>query len=365
MNVTSEHARGPDMRTWKRIAVLTVAWFIIAAEDKAATAQSAPDPLVVSVGSGCICAVGTYVGEELGIFRKHGVEVKHAVMSGVQAVAALAEGRIHVGGAAPHVIAAARARGTPLVGLFKEFGEATGLRAADDIVVVIARGGSGIRAGHVEDLKGKKIGLNRGTITQMYLFYALAAKGIDGLQEVTLQPTSPGEQVTALASNAVDAIVVYEAIGSHILKTVKNTVLVQRGGNHIEFLDLALVTPQFLAANADRLKRYIAASAEASQYARLHHDEAADIFVKQFPIVDRATARAALGFVNLDPRISKVTEERAGRFFEFALKIGTVKEAPRLREILDLRLFDEVAREHPEYFSDLPPIPESQRLYVQ
>jgi ABC-type nitrate/sulfonate/bicarbonate transport system substrate-binding protein len=355
------------MGAWKRswIAMLAMAGFIFAANDKAATAQSAPDPLVVSVGSGCICYIGTYVGEERGIFRKHGVELRHAVMSGVQAVAALADGQIHIGGAAPHVIAAALAKGTRLVGLFNDFGEPTGTRPADDILVVITREGSGVRAGHIEDLKGKKIGLNRGTITQMYLFYALAAKGIDGIQDVTLQPTPPAEQVTALASGAVDAIVVYEAIGSHILKTLKNAVLVQRGGNHIEFLDLALVTPQFLTANADRLKRYIAASAEASQYARQHRDEAADIFVKQFPTIDRVTARAALGFVNLDPRISIVTEQRARRSFEFALKIGTVKEVPRFREMLDLRLFNEVASEHPEYFSDLPPIAKNQQLSVQ
>jgi len=329
---------------------------------KSNTAAEPAPPLTVSVGAGCICYVGTYVAEELGIFRKHGVEVKHLIMSGVQAVVALGEDRLQVGGAAPHVIAAARAKGTRLIALFNEFGEPTGKLPADDILVVIARADSGIRAGHIEDLKGKKIGLNRGTITQMYLFYALAAKHIDALQDMTIQPTPPAELANALESGAVDAVVIYEAIASQILQKLKSAVLVQRGGNYIEFLDMALVTPQFLAGNADQLKRYIAAYAEAAQYARLHLEEATDIFIKYVPNMDRTTVRMAIGVLNLDPRISRATEDRAKQSFEFAMKIGTLKEAPKFQEIIDLRLFNQVAKEHPEYFRDLPPIPENLKL---
>lgn len=326
---------------------------------KSTTAAEPALPLTVSVGAGCICYVGTYVAEEQGIFRKHGVEVKHSTMSGVQAVGALGENRLQVGGAAPHVIAAARAKGTRLIALFNEFGEPTGKLPADDILAVVARPDSGIRAGHIEDLKGKKIGLNRGTITQMYLFYALAAKHIDALEAVTIQPTPPAELANALESGAIDAIVIYEALASQILRNLKGAVLVQRGGNHIEFLDMALVTPQFLAENPDQLRRYIAAYAEAAQYARLHPDEATDIFMKYVPSMDRTTVRMTIGFLNLDPRISRATEERAKQSFEFAMKIGAVKEVPKFQEIIDLRLFNQVAKEHPEYFRDLPPIPEN------
>ena len=350
-------------------ALFVAAMFALVATGPAAHAQATKStaeqpvpPLTVSVGTGCICYVGTYVAEQLGIFRKHGVEVKHSIMSGVQAVVALGEDRLQLGGAAPHVIAAARAKGTPLIALFNEFGEPTGKLPADNILAVIARADSGIRAGHIEDLKGKKIGLNRGTITQMYLFYALAAKDIDAIQDMTIQPTPPAELANALESGAVDAVVIYEAIASQILQKVKNAVLVQRGGNHIEFLDMAVVTPQFLAANSDQLKRYIAAYAEAAQYARLHPDEATDIFMKYVPNMDRTTVRMTLGFLNLDPRISRATEERTKQSFEFAVKIGTLKEAPKFQEIIDLRLFNQVAKEHPEYFSDLPPIPENLRL---
>jgi hypothetical protein len=33
--------------------------------------------------------------------------------------------------------------------------------------------------------------------------------------------------------------------------------------------------------------------------------------------------------------------------------------------MLDLRLFNQIAAESPEYFSDLPPIPENMRLPAQ
>jgi hypothetical protein len=58
-----------------------------------------------------------------------------------------------------------------------------------------------------------------------------------------------------------------------------------------------------------------------------------------------------------DVRISKATAQAAQPGFEFALKIGGLKEIPKFEDMIDFTLFDEVAREHPEYFNDLPPIP--------
>jgi ABC-type nitrate/sulfonate/bicarbonate transport system substrate-binding protein len=323
-------------------------------------AQSSSNQLIVSAPGACICDAAFFVGDELGIFRKHGIEVKQIFMTGLKAVVEVDEGGVNVGGAAYHVIAAQRAKGTPLVALFNDFGEPTGARPADNVMAIIARPGSSVRAGYLDDLKGKRVGLNRGAVSHMYLVNALAAQGI-GTQDVTIQSPFPqglDDQVTLLETGAIDAASVLEPAALRLKGRLKEAVIVQRGGNYIEFHDMAIVTKHFLEMNQARLKRYISAYAEAAHYARTDTRETVQIVSKHFPDLDQSTVQMALTFVSFDPRISKLTEERAKSAFEFAMQIGTLKEIPNFREFVDLKLLNEVMREHPEYFDDLPPIPE-------
>ncbi|MBI4277694.1 MAG: hypothetical protein HY660_04490 [Armatimonadetes bacterium] len=43
-------------------------------------------------------------------------------------------------------------------------------------------------------------------------------------------------------------------------------------------------------------------------------------------------------------------------------KIGALKQAPTFEEMFDVRILRQVEREHPEFFRDLPPIPNALKL---
>ncbi len=326
--------------------------------DAPSVAEIQPQPLFITVEGSCVCHIAMFVGNDLEIFRKHGIDV-HFVMvpTGVDAVRALGERKVEVGAAAIAVIASGISTGTPMKAIFAAFGDATGNVPTDNMLAIVARKSRRVREGHIEDLKGKKIGVPRGTIAHLYLYYALAAKGVDGITQVSVVPTPPSGLAHALDSGAVDAVAIWEPTASTVAQTVRDSFVVQRGGNYVEFLDLRFVPPQLLTDKADLVKRYIIAYAEAAQYARLHPEEAVDILMKYVPDLDKDTVQRVFRYVSLDMRVSKATADRARQSFDFLVKLGALKERPDFEDMIDLRLFDEVAKEHPELFSDLPVVP--------
>ena len=347
----------------RRIVVLAFALALLASLALPRRATAADNALVVTVDGSCICHAPMFVGDAKRIFQKHRVNVRLTFpATGFQSLTAIANGTAHIAAAAPGVVAQVRGKGTPLTGIFMAFGDATGTMATDQYLAIVARKASAIREGHLEDLKGKKVGVPRGTIAHQFLFYALVAKGLDPMQDITVEHVVPADMSKALQSGSVDAIAIWEPVASLVLSQVRDAVLVQRGGNRIQFLDLRVVSLQYLAANPKTVKRYIVAFAEAAQFARMHPEETTDILMRHIKGLDRRSVRNSLGYLDFDMRISKATVDAARQGFEFAQKIGAMQQQPKFEDMIDLKLFNEVMKEHPELFSDLPPIPDRLRL---
>ena len=108
------------------------------------------------------------------------------------------------------------------------------------------------------------------------------------------------------------------------------------------------------------MKNYIAAFLESAQYVRMHPDEAASLLAQDYAKPFSAEQiRTFLALLTFDPRISKATQQAAQQGFDFAVKIGALPNAPTFSDMFDVTLLNEVAREHPEFLRDLPPIPRS------
>ncbi len=331
----------------------------------AGTATAAPvTRLVVTAGGGpCFCHAVTFVGVARGIFAKYGLDVQIVTpATGFEVLKQVVNGTAQVGDAAPAVIAQMMAQGARLKGIFAEFGDATGTVSTDNFIAVIARRASGIREGHLEDLRGKRVGVPRGTDFHEYLFYSLAAKGLDAQTAVTILSTPPPGLPAALQSGSVDAIAGPLPVISQALQATSDAMIIQRGGNYVQLVELRVVSPQYLATHPGTLKRYITAFAEANQYLRMHRDEATDILTREIAGLSREAARTVVGGLYPDVRVSKVTAHAWQEGAEFALKIGALKQIPAFDEAFDIRILRQVEREHPELFGDLPPVPEALRF---
>jgi NitT/TauT family transport system substrate-binding protein len=329
----------------------------------AGTAAATPiTTLVVTVLSSSALDAPIVVGIARGIFEKYGLKIQvSTAASGFEALRQVADGTAQIAGAAGTAIAQTIGQGVRLKAVVVSNGDATGKVPTDSYVAVVARGASGIREGHLEDLRGKKVGVRRRSDFHQYLFFALAAKGVDPVSVVTLVDTA--DLFGALRSGAVDAIVSPEPGASRILRATDGTFVVQRGGGYMQFLELRVVRAEYLATHPGTMKRYTTAFAEAAQFVRTHPDETTDIMVQQqLKGVPRELARAAVGLLHPDVRISKVTAEAAQAGSDFAIKIGALRKAPAFQEMFDLRILREVEREHPEFFNDLPPIPDALKL---
>jgi sulfonate transport system substrate-binding protein len=330
----------------------------------AGTATAAPiTTLVVTAAvSPSVLHATMFVGVARGIFEKYGLNIELTPhVNALVALKKVTDGTAQVGAAAPTALAQTIAQGAHLKGIFASNGDATGKVPTDSYFAVVARKTSGIREGHLEDLRGKKIGVRRGSDFHQYLFSALAAKGLDPVSTVTIVDTS--DLVGALQSGSVDAIVTAEPAAAQIYRSTSDAIVVERGGNHIQFVDLRVVSSQYLATHPGTIKRYIAAFAEAAQYVRAHPDETTDIMIQQqLKGFSRETVRAAIGFLDPDVRVSKATAQAAQEGSDFAIKIGALQRAPTFEEMVDLTILRQVERERPELFKDLSPIPDSVKL---
>ncbi len=341
--------------------VVIMAWTVLFAGGGAAATLEAP--ITVTSGGLCICHAPLYVGIAKGIFAKDGVNLRVLrVASGFEGLAALQTGSAQVADAVPAVAAQAIAQGIDVKAVVPANGDATGSVPTDNYFAVIVRPGRGIRAGHLEDLKGKTIGVPVGTVAHQYLFFAAQAQHLDSQKDFRLQNVSPADLPSALQSGSVDAIVSWEPIPLQALGMIKDATVVERGGNHIQYLFFRWMSSRYIATNPGTTKRFVEAFAESAQYARGHPDEAADIVAKEFSGLDRSIIRQSLRYLTFDTRMSHATLAAAQQGLDFAVKVGALKQAPSVQSMLDLRDLDRVVKQNPKLFSDLPPIPRNLAL---
>lgn len=141
-----------------------------------------------------------YLAADQGLFARHGLNVVvQDFDTGPAALDALKAGKVDLAGTAEFPVVARLLKGEPLavVAVTDEF--------ENDYVV--ARPDRGITT--PADLRGKRVGLVRGTIVEFYLARLLELQGIPA-EEVTVAHLELGGLIPALAAGEVDAIAAWQ-----------------------------------------------------------------------------------------------------------------------------------------------------------
>ena len=118
-------------------------------------------------------------------------------------------------------------------------------------------------------------------------------------------------------------------------------------------------TESVIKAKPGVLRKFAEGIAESNAYIRKHPDDAAKAatsFIKGLNVRD---ARAALSDEHLkfDPRMSKCTEKLFATSAQDLKKQGEIDTAPKGADMIYPSIMQKVAKAHPEWFSDLPPLP--------
>jgi ABC-type nitrate/sulfonate/bicarbonate transport system substrate-binding protein len=341
----------------KILATTFMAFGILAAHS--AAAQQDPAEIVVGAGA-AVYHAPVFVAAEKGIFEKHGLNAKVLVyQSGVEQINGQINGAqlVTLLGAAPFVSAVSN--GMPLKIIAGFHGNPLSDSYAD-IFGVAASKQSGITK--VEDLKGKKVGLHIGSGSEIYMNGLLADAGIDR-NDVEYVHVPANNTLAAITTGDVDAIAVWEPWIANAVKNADAT-LVQHGGcTGCYETGITITTDDIIKNQPEELKRYLAAFAEAQQWVRNNKEEAADITARWLPGTERDVILAVLQDAPLDMRLSKnIYTGLDDKTIATLLAQDKIKQKISAVDIVDPEFQVYLQAEVPEYFSDLPEIPEDKRF---
>ena len=305
-----------------------------------------------------------FVGVEKGLFKKHGVDVKLKVVNiGSQMVAAMQKNEVQIGDMSVTTFLKARHGGDPfrVIGIIQS--DATRANA-DEPLAIVARKGSGIRAGNIEDLKGKRIALSKGQTSDEYLKIVLARRNMkyEDVEIVDIGNASQTQLATLLKEGKADATVCWEPFNTMVLEQAAESYVVVRGGGHMSYIMVATTHEPTLKTRPEVVRNFVAGLAAASQYTRKNRAEAVDIFAKWVPGLDPVVGKKAIQHISYDPRVSGPVIQAFENAEDDVLK-NTLKGAARLNipDQFAASFMAEVQKSNPEYFNDLPPLPAASR----
>ena len=323
----------------------------------AAQVAQEPAPVLDVVVGNNFGHLPMFVGVEKGFFKGHGVDVRLKVVNtGSDMVSAMQKREVQVGDMSVTTFLKARHAGDPfrVIGLIQN--DATRSNA-DEPLAIVARKGSGIRPGAIEDLRGKRVGLAQAQTSDEYFKMVLARRGVRYDEVTIVNIMAPPALAPALKDGSVDAIVSWEPYNTIVLEQVPDAYTVVRGGGHLSYIMVATAHDPTIQSNPKVLRAFVAGLAQASQYTRRNRDEAVEIFAKWVPGIDVAVGKKAVRHISYDPRVSGAVMQAFEAAEDDVLK-NTLKGAPRLGipEQFATSFLADAQRSHPEYFSDLPPL---------
>ena len=330
---------------------------LLAAPSMAPAQVKEPVKLKAGMVTG-IDQIGLPIALERGFFEKWGLDVAIArpYATGVDALNALQAGESELVQVGVPMIGAVL-RGMDLVALGNYSGNATKL-GSDATMAIIAREGSGIAKGDLKSLKGKKIATSFGTINHLYILALLEQAGLT-LNDVTLVNTPPPDMTVALLSKGIDAFSAWDPWPIVALKDVPGAVEIIRGGDVISYVGFNVGLRAWVEKNGATVEKFLAAVSEADKWMRANPKLAAQVATRWIPGLKADVAEAAMQFniQQADRRLS-VNNYRALWSAEDRLnRLGFLKSTFDVNRHVEPKHILKVMKDHPELYSDLPPIP--------
>jgi ABC-type nitrate/sulfonate/bicarbonate transport system substrate-binding protein len=217
-----------------------------------------------------ICAL-IYIAQEQGFFKRYGLDVSiENYQAGVYAVSDLLADKVDVATATGFVLA--------LRGFTRGDLRAIGSISSADTNEVIARRDRGI--GKPGDLKGKRIGVSRGTANDFFLSTFLSFNDIRP-GEVRIIDLKPAEMATALSEGKVDAVIIFPPSSDHIKKELAGKLVSwpAQGGQDYYFLMIAL--EELIKTRPRVVTGLLTGVLEAEAFLKQHEKEAQNLIMRE------------------------------------------------------------------------------------
>lgn len=212
---------------------------------------------------------------------------------------------------------------------------------------LVARAQAGIRS--FSDLRGKRLGLLRGTSADFFAEVAVTAGGIPRGSAV-LVDVAPAAAPEALARGELDAAVLWDphaARAEELLGAAGRTLVTDL---YVE-TSLLVTRADLLAAKEPALRALLRGLRCAERHVRDHPDQARALVIRRFAEQTPAAIDAQLGRVTRGLGLDNALLDVLGRERDWLVATTRGAGAPDLTAVVDGRLLDEV---YPESVTLLP-----------
>jgi sulfonate transport system substrate-binding protein len=183
----------------------------------------------------------------------------------------------------------------------------------------------------LKDLKGKRLGVKKGTSTYGGLLAALKTSGI-APQKIRIIDLTPPTMTDALLAGSIDAFVASEPTPS-VAEEKGARELTTLGGLDNEYPILILANKKILHAHPQAVKRFVQALQQAEDYAAKHSKETAQIMAQETGLKLSTTKRAMQSHeyrLRLDKPILNSLQKSA----DFLKAEDIISEIPEFKEVV-------------------------------
>lgn len=273
-----------------------------------------------------ISSIAWVAAVENKIADKYGLDVSLvSVGGGPEINEAMIAGRLDVGsnGVAPAVSAWASGLKTHPIGV--------NAQGADRYTILATRA-SGI--GSIEELRGKKIAVQKGTDPEAAFYAAGKAHGLNLFRDAEVLDIKWNDQAPVLARNDVQAAGGNEPQSTAILNQLKEqVVLVERLGKYYSAGTFAMVRDEWSAQHPDGDKRLALALWEGQKWVRENPERASELAQKHYKLKPEEVADSMQWF-DLNPIITEGVQKDLETAAEMLVEQNKIREKPDFKSLL-------------------------------
>jgi ABC-type nitrate/sulfonate/bicarbonate transport system substrate-binding protein len=276
-----------------------------------------------------------WIAQEAGLFKKHDIELPLVFIASSPAVtAAMLGGDAEVGLTGGEGMIRAYIQGAT---------EFVFIGAVKNVLTHSILAKAPIRK--PEDLKGKRIGINRiGSNPHYFAVQALKRAGLDGSRDVTMiQSGGAPETLAALVSGGIDAAALTAPMDAQALAHGYDYIL-YGPDMRIPYAATVFVTRRsVIAKRAPVISRFMRAMAEAAKILHTDREFTYKVLGKQLRLTDRKILDASynLEIKALEPKLSIRTEAFQDILDEVAKVDGRAKQV-KAEDLIDRRFLDDL-----------------------
>ena len=267
-----------------------------------------------------------FIADELGLWKKHGLDVAHRDLgNGSAAAEAIASGSANYGYVGvPNAISLLKV-GVPIKILSATTIGGTTVYTFDKSINSVAH------------LRGKKVGIPRGVTTHALLFqmYVAPKAGLDIKRDLTLIPLAPTDNITAMLRGDVDAAVSFDPyVSQALMHGARVLVPPEKMWDGPAFSALVVGRSDFAAKDPGTLRKLLAVHAEAIAFTNQKPSEAAKIVnsLLRGTQKDYEILELSLKHLTFTTRLDPVMLDK---FAKAMVDFGIIKSAPDLAKAVD------------------------------